>query len=305
MRRKWLWRALAVPPAVGLIALTYRVIFVYQLRPGACGMAGHAVKVHVAPPTETPTAQSAAHRAAGGPIRFLSYNIEGHAALVKKDHLEQIARVIQEQRPDVVALQEVHRGTWQARFADQAVELGRLTGMSVAFGPSFRALGGDFGNAILTRGTLHDVEVVALPSFGEPRSLLRARVEVDGDEVDVMATHLAAWGGVNRKIRTLQAQCLLEHARSRGRRFVLMGDFNAAPGSQELTAILSGQLVTMAGRPEETTHPLMNQRIDYILVGPGWSVGPEQVIHEGPSDHWPIAADLTVAPPMATASTVH
>ncbi len=44
-------------------------------------------------------------------------------------HLAEIARVIREQRPDVVALQEVHRGTWQARFRDQPAELARLTGM--------------------------------------------------------------------------------------------------------------------------------------------------------------------------------
>jgi endonuclease/exonuclease/phosphatase family metal-dependent hydrolase len=197
----------------------------------------------------------------------------------------------------VVALQEVHRGTWESRFHDQAAELARLTGMRVVFGPSFRVLGGEFGNAILSRAPLRDVELIPLPSFGEPRSLLRASVDVDGTDFEVMATHLAAWGGLNRRIRTKQAYCLSEHARAAGGRFVLCGDFNASPASAELAALLDGKLVTLCGLASEPTHPLLGQRIDYILAGPGWEVGSTAVVHAGPSDHWPITAELR---PIAT-----
>src|SRR5687768_2865459 len=109
-------RAVWVLASLGAIALTSRVAFAYALGPDA-------------------GAQQSSR-----PLRVLSYNIKGHAALVRADHLEAIARVIREQHPDVVALQEVHRGTWQARFRDQAAELGRLTDMSVAFGSSFAVL---------------------------------------------------------------------------------------------------------------------------------------------------------------------
>jgi len=67
----------------------------------------------------------------------MSYNVGGHAALVAGRYLERIARQIARERPDVVGLQEVHRGTWLARFADQAEALARLTGLSLLFGPSF------------------------------------------------------------------------------------------------------------------------------------------------------------------------
>ncbi|HET9768261.1 MAG TPA: endonuclease/exonuclease/phosphatase family protein, partial [Thermoanaerobaculia bacterium] len=217
--------------ATGFIALVYRVTFVYQLRPGRCVVAAPAA----ATLGDVTNALAANAPGARRPIRVLSYNIEGHAALIHPGHLEEIARVVREQRPDVVALQEVHRGTWEARFRDQAAELQRLTGMTMRFGPSFGAFGGEFGNAILARGRLSDVVVVPLPSFGEPRSVLRARVEVDGADFDFMVAHLAAWGGLNRRIRTTQAQCLAEQAGAsaqggeRGRRFVLCGDFNATP----------------------------------------------------------------------------
>ena len=282
--------------AIGFIALAYRVTFVYQLRPGRCDVVPRPLGAIAAASSLPPLPPAAPIGAARRPLRVLSYNIEGHAALVRPGHLEEIARVIRELRPDVVALQEVHRGTWEARFHDQPAELHRLTGMAVRFGRSFSVLGGEFGNAILTRGTLRDVEVVPLPSFGEPRSLLRARVEVDGTELDFMVTHLAAWGGLNRRIRTTQASCLREQARAAGRRFILSGDFNATPASDELAALLDGGLVRPCGPPGEPTHSLLDQRIDYILAGPGWEVGRTAVARIGPSDHWPITAELT---PMA------
>ncbi|HEV8240117.1 MAG TPA: endonuclease/exonuclease/phosphatase family protein [Thermoanaerobaculia bacterium] len=278
-----LLRGLLVLGAIGFLAIAYRVTFVYEMRPGRCTGAREAA------PAVAAAAEPAASRR---PIRIVSYNIEGHAALVRPHHLEEIAQVIRAQRPDVVALQEVHRGTWEARFRDQAAELGRLTGMTVTFGPSFRVLGGEFGNAILAHSPLRDVELVPLPSFGEPRSLLRATVDVDGTDFEIMATHLAAWGGLNRRIRTRQAYCLAEHARAAGRRFVLCGDFNAAPASAELAALLDGKLMSLCGLASEPTHPLLDQRIDYILAGPGWEIGSTAVVHAGPSDHWPITAEL-------------
>jgi endonuclease/exonuclease/phosphatase family metal-dependent hydrolase len=233
--------------------------------------------------------------AAGGPVELsvLSYNIGGHTALVRRRHVEEIARLIAELRPDIVGLQEVHRTTWQARFRDQAAEIARRTGMAVHFGPSFHALGGAFGNAVLVRGRVLSGEVLALPSFGEPRSLLRARIDVDGQELVLMVTHLAAWGSLNRATRVRQAQCLAERARGDGIPLVLSGDLNAPPESDEIEALLERSPLRMSGRPDEPTYPLLGQRIDYIFFGPEWRVGRANVLHVGPSDHWPITAELT------------
>lgn len=60
----------------------------------------------------------------------MSYNIRGAAALYGGAHIERIASVIRAAEPDVVALQEVHRGTWKARYRDQLAELsGGRTGL--------------------------------------------------------------------------------------------------------------------------------------------------------------------------------
>jgi endonuclease/exonuclease/phosphatase family metal-dependent hydrolase len=230
--------------------------------------------------------------APGTRLSVLSYNIEGHAALVRGGHLTAIAQLIAERHPDVVALQEVHRGTWQARFRDQAAKLAELTGMEVLYGPSFRALGGEFGNALLTRGHIAASRIVPLPSFGEPRSLLDATVEVDGARFEIFVTHLAAWGSFNRRIRARQVSCLGEHLRRSPRPFVLCGDLNATPGAADLADLEQGGFAQLCGLASEPTHALLGRRLDYIYADPRFRVVDAAVLRAGPSDHWPIATTL-------------
>lgn len=228
-------------------------------------------------------------------LRVVSYNIAGHTALVRPGHVAQIGALIQGLEADVVGLQEVHRGTWQSRWRDQVAELERTTGLAAAFGPSFRVLGGEFGNAVLVRGTVLDSEVLPLPSFGEPRSVLRVRVEVRGSELEVFVTHLTAWGGVNRAARGRQLRCLGEHLRAAGRPFVLAGDFNAPPQTPEVAALLRGDLAQLCGVREESTHSLLDRRLDYLLADPRFRVVQGRVLRRGPSDHWPLVAELAPA----------
>ena len=62
--------------------------------------------------------------------------------------------------------------------------------------------------------------------------------------------------------------------------------------SPELAALLDGSSLRLTGPPEEATHPLLGHRIDYILAGPAWRVERAAVLHAGPSDNWPITAEL-------------
>jgi endonuclease/exonuclease/phosphatase family metal-dependent hydrolase len=233
------------------------------------------------------------------PLRVLSYNIHGQAHLFDRRYLERIARVISEVKPDVVGLQEVHRGGWKARSEDQAAELGRLTGMDVAFGPSFVARGGAFGNAVLTSGRLLGSEVVPLPAPGEPRTVLTARIAFAGrpvEEITFHVTHLAAWGRWGRSARGLQSAALLDHLQPAGAPFVLVGDLNAAPEAPELKAMMAGEIVRLCGDGMLCTHRFLRKRIDYVFADPGWKPVAERVVQAGPSDHWPVLVELQRQP---------
>lgn len=271
-----------------MIFVGYRALFVYDFSLGACPLP----KPGGVEPASTGGGATFEEGPAPVEITVLSYNIGGHTALVRGGHVAAVAALIARERPDVVALQEVHRLTWQSRFRDQAAQIAADTGLALQYGPSFRALGGEFGNAVLVRGRVLRGEVVKLPSFGEPRSLLRTTAEVRGLELDVYATHLTAWGGLNRRTRALQASCLAEQVHRSRRPFVFCGDLNAEPTAADLGAVTANARMRLCGAPDEPTHALLGRRLDYIFSDPRFELLEARVLREGPSDHWPVLARL-------------
>lgn len=274
MRR--LKRIVAVFALLLLIAVAYRVLGVYEFRQGEC------------------SAQKPRAFASTYPKRLvvMTFNIEGHASLLRADHIEEIATVVNNYRPDLVGINEAHRNTWQSRFHDHTQELARRTGMSVVFGRSYRFAGGDFGNAVLARGQILASDVHKLPGTGEPRSLLETKVRVNGGIVEFYVTHLAAWASLGRKTRDLQLQCVGDHLRASAHPFILAGDLNAPPNSSEIAKFLAGNVMQFAGDPQTPTHRVMEERLDYILADRGWTVRGSRVLDDGPSDHRPVIAEL-------------
>lgn len=222
----------------------------------------------------------------------MSYNIRGQAAFYGSAHLERIAKVIGSVDPDVVALQEVHRETWRSRFRDQLAELSERTGMRAAFGSSLDLGRGQYGNAILTRGAILHSVVHPLPGSGEARTVLETLVQIRGGVVTVYATHLAAWGRWGQRTRLRQAA---RAARLVGRSrlpFILAGDFNSEPSSRELAWFAKDARLISCFAAASATHRVTRQCLDYIFVDRRWQIDDARVIAEGPSDHWPIVAEL-------------
>lgn len=265
---------------LGLIALfaVYRVFGVYKFRSGECKA--------IAPRKFASTYPK--H------LRVMTFNIEGHATFLKGDaHIRAIADTIRKYQPDVVGINEAHRHTWQSRFEDHVERLRLLTGMNGAFGRSYAFMGGAFGNAVLTRGKIVSVQVHDLPGTGEPRSLMETQIAVNGGVIEFYVTHTAAWASINQGIRGEQLQCVNAHLRAAGHPFLLVGDLNAPPESGEIARFLNTNVTKFAGDAKEPTHKVMNERLDYILADPGWTIVSSRVIDEGPSDHRPVIADLT------------
>jgi endonuclease/exonuclease/phosphatase family metal-dependent hydrolase len=222
----------------------------------------------------------------------MTYNIKGAAALWHGDHVQKIGAVIRDAAPDIVGLQEVHRGTFLSRRRDQPAELEEASGMRVCFGPSFGDEHRAYGNAILTRGTIEESHVARLPGTGEPRSVFVATIALDKLRVQVFVTHLSAWGRFGRSARLLQAEAVARHAEASKHPFVLMGDFNSNPTGAELSAFHDGKLVTSCFVEKVVTHRATRQCLDYIFVDPAWSIRDARVLQTGPSDHWPLIAEL-------------
>jgi len=277
MRRRRILRVFLVIAILAGLGIAYRVLGVYRFQSGEC----------TARPPRKFASTYPKH------LVVMTFNIEGHATLLKgEDHIAAVAEVIRKYHPDVVGINEAHRGTWQARFGDHVDQLARLTGMTALFGRSYTFMGGHFGNAILTRGQVVRSDVHDLPGTGEPRSLLEAVVNVNGGTIEFYVTHTSAWASLGSEAREGQLKCINAHLHAAGHPFILTGDLNAGPDAEEMKTFLDRNVLQFAGDPTVPTHRVMEQRLDYILVDPGWQVRTARVLDEGPSDHRPVLAEL-------------
>lgn len=138
---------------------------------------------------------------------------------------------------DVLALQEVDQGVPRSRGADLAAIVAEVTGMEVRFEHTMKFVRGWYGNALLARGEIKDVEVVPLGGgrrfnkkvgrlslgFGfEPRNAIVATAVVDGREISVAATHLSTQAGLKSEQLEKVASSLNHRPGPR----ILLGDLN-------------------------------------------------------------------------------
>ena len=288
-------------PILGILAIfvlfiLYRVFTVYTVRSGECTPKPVDPSLRLATFDEQGRIVTFPERinfpAQTRPLIVVSYNIEGHDELIDGDHAAKIAETIRKLKPDIVGLQEVHRGTWQTRFHDQYETIRRLTGLHGYYGRSYTNFGGQFGNAILTRGEIVSAGVHPLPSYGEPRSVLESVIRIDGAMLSVYVTHLTAWGSLNSKTRNEQLQCLARHVRTSPYPYLLMGDLNAPPDAAELMTFQKLDAAQLCGPGITVTHPRTKRRLDYVFADYGWRVAGARVVDIGESDHYPLVTEL-------------
>jgi endonuclease/exonuclease/phosphatase family metal-dependent hydrolase len=224
-------------------------------------------------------------------LKVMTYNIQGHAASRRADHVPKLAEVIAAAAPDIVGLQEVHCRT-RAFRGDQGQQLAELTGLKLVFGRSCAMDGGDYGNAVLTRGEILRSHTHPLPGSGEPRSLLQVDGDVRGMQFSFFVTHLAAWGRLLRVARLRQIAELGDITARGSLPHILVGDFNVAPAAEEMRVLLSHGHLRMCGEQREPTFPMTRQRLDYVFCDPRFQFVRSEVIRRGPSDHWPILTEM-------------
>jgi endonuclease/exonuclease/phosphatase family metal-dependent hydrolase len=288
-------------PVLGILCIIllfflYRVFAVYTVRSGECKPKPVDPSVRVLTRDEAGRLVSFPERIGfpqqPRPLIVMTYNIEGHDELYDSDHATKIAATVRQFHPDIVGLQEVHDHTWQVRFRNQFEEIRRLTGMNGYYGRSYHSLGGDFGNAILTRGEILSAQVHPLPSIGEPRSVLESVIRIDGATINVYVAHLTAWARFNSASRGEQLTCLAKHVRTSRYPYLLLGDFNAPPTAPEVAKFEREDAAQLCGPEIKLTHPLLGQRIDYIFADWGWRVERTRAFATGSSDHYPVVAEL-------------
>jgi endonuclease/exonuclease/phosphatase family metal-dependent hydrolase len=154
-------------------------------------------------------------------LRLATYNVHGWVGSDGRYDPERIGRVIEEMRPDLLALQEVRCHSGERSPLDR---LGLALGAEVVRGVTLQLGLGTQGNALLSKLPLDRVSRIDLSVPGrEPRGLIDATASAGGESVRVVATHL----GIAARERRVQVQRLaarLEERRADA--LVLLGDMN-------------------------------------------------------------------------------
>lgn len=139
---------------------------------------------------------------------------------------------------DILALQEVDVGVPRSGRADLAKVAADACGMAYYFAKARKhAYRGQYGNALLVRGSIADVEVVPLSGdhrhtirvgpvvlkpFREPRNAIIATASIGATRIAVGTGHFAADRTARRAQLTTAAKRLVERPEPQ----LLLGDFN-------------------------------------------------------------------------------
>jgi endonuclease/exonuclease/phosphatase family metal-dependent hydrolase len=245
-------------------------------------------------------------------LRIVTYNIRHGEGMDHKIDLERIAKVLNDEKPDIVALEEVDQGTKRASGVDQSAELAKLTGMKAYFGHNIDYDGGGYGTAVLTKLPVRSAESVKLKSFyaSTPQHAEQRGVQILelGEKTDppiwFLCTHLDYRPKDEERMDSAHTiNDLVEKQASDPA--IIAGDFNATPESAPIKEFakhwkIAGEEPSDKNAGKYFTFPAdkPDHRIDYVMCRPAkdWQVVEVRVIDEPmASDHRPVLTVLRKA----------
>jgi endonuclease/exonuclease/phosphatase family metal-dependent hydrolase len=199
-----------------------------------------------------------------GVIRIASYNI--HYGYDRPWHftLDDIARTIEEEQVDVIALQEVDTGRLTSYAVDDAHYLGRRLHMNVAYLPTVEHL---TGIALLYKGPEVHFESRLLSSLQEQTGIILVPLEIDHRTLHAFAI----WLGLGNEDTDRQIGEALNFIGERSPAS-FGGDFNNGPQSSIAASITQAgfedPFITLGIDPPPLTDPAIDptKRVDFVWL---------------------------------------
>lgn len=233
-----------------------------------------------------------AQAGSGTTLRMMSYNVRNGKGLDDVTNYQRTANVINNARPDVVALQELDSLTARSNRTDVLNELALRTQMYPCFAPAIEYDGGKYGIGLLSKEKPLQVRSLSLPGREEKRALLI----VEFKDYIYSCVHLS----LTEEDRMKSIETIKAEAGKTGKPFFIAGDFNASPESECMKEMQKEfQLLSNA---KQATFPANKpvDVIDYIMAYKAttkdYIVTAAQVINEPlASDHRPLMAEVRFA----------
>jgi endonuclease/exonuclease/phosphatase family metal-dependent hydrolase len=225
----------------------------------------------------------------GTAVRVVSYNVRS-----LRDDAAEVARLLREADPDVVAVQEAPRfARWRSKGAALAADAG-LTVVTGGRPAGAMMLLAPVRVEVLRR---RDVLLTKAPRLHQ-RGLALAHLRRSGREFVAAAMHL----DVVEPERRRHVPEILAHLDTfaAGLPVVLAGDVNDDEGSPVWSA-LTERFTDAAAAVDNREWTGPGRRLDAVFVSPELTVRAVSVVADPgryrASDHWPLVADLEFAQP--------
>lgn len=230
------------------------------------------------------------------PIRVATFNIRHGADTDDRVRPIALARACASFRADVLGLQEVEQGRRRSWYVDQGRFVAAFLRARHVPGPAIRrSRWRAYGNSLVVRGHVDDVELLDLPRGvdREPRSAIIAQVTVRRVALSVAVTHLQHRPARLRHLphdAPEQLRTVLAALRARPGPHVALGDLNLQPDNARPIFEDAGFTVLEHGATYPAHAPRL--RLDYIAVAGLEAEAVTVRDAASVSDHRAVVADL-------------
>ena len=225
-------------------------------------------------------------------LKLMSYNIRNAKGMDNVRNVQRIVNVINNEAPDVVAVQELDSMTIRSNQTYVLAEVAERTQMHASYAPAISFQGGKYGIGILSKEKPLDIQTFPLPGREEKRMLMVAEFK----DYSFACTHLS----LTEEDRLASLEIIKNSIRTNDKPFFLAGDLNDKPESAFIKALQQDFQILTNVKKATFPAPEPTETIDYIAV---WKQQTDdfatlstQVIEEPlASDHRPITVTLRMA----------
>ncbi len=201
-------------------------------------------------------------------------------------------RLIYDQQPDIMGIQEAYQKLKADNIIDNLASLKTRNMPYNVLSPTINySNGGEYGNGLISRYKLSNIETFKLDSGGsEKRILQRAVVTIDGKTVSLYNTHFTPRSSSTRKKQFEQVLKVMNADKNKYK--ILTGDFNA-----KFSEFSVFKNYTVVNKDDTKYYDYSKNEIDYsaidnIIVSKDIKVVNSRIIITKFSDHYPVFAYL-------------
>ena len=235
-------------------------------------------------------------------IKVMTYNIRSGIDNEGAGHLEEVLRIINAEKPDILGIQEIKINS--VKYISAQTGLWSCAGV-----PSYGMQGQGLG--VFSKWPFQ-IETVPIAGSNGKRNAARARLFINGQALSFYCVHFSR-DGIKKKDplgafrlemsshspRLAQAKSLVQTLSRDGALYKIMaGDFNTFTNSRPYAIIRETMSEAFSGSGSSSgTYRggwLFEPKIDHIFYNNNLEVINSYVIRKGVSDHYPVVAVFTL-----------